>query len=145
MVRCTESIQSHTPCKLRSRVPTIRFSRSLLQTALLQNFPTPCFSLTPKLNVQEYFFPKEESMAHERQRRWAKSVNVKSRHSRHNSATSNPLTGSDTETASTHLGSAGPAPPSSVFASAGSGGLRNSLQLDDGSPVASPDGVFAVL
>lgn len=95
--------------------------------------------------VQEYFFPKEEAAANERQRKWAKSVNARSRHSRQNSAASNPGTSSDTETGSTQPGSTGPAPPSSVFAMAASAAPRNSLQLEEASPVTSPDGMVLAM
>ena len=89
---------------------------------------------------QEYFFPKEELAVNERQRKWVKSVNARSRHSRQSSAASNP--GSDTEIS--QQTSSGPAPPSSVFAAAAllaSTQQRPSLLLEERSPSqTSPDG-----
>ena len=73
-------------------------------------------------------------------------MNARSRHSRQNSAASNPGTNSDTETSSTQPGSTGPAPPNSVFAMAASGAPRSSLQLEEAkSPVTSPDSQLAAL
>lgn len=71
--------------------------------------------------MQEYFFPKEELAVNDRQRRWAKTVEPqpqKGRHSRRNSAASNPGMGSDSEAGVGGTQPPGPAPPSSVFASA---------------------------
>ena len=62
--------------------------------------------------AQEYFFPKEDTTSvAERQKKWVKSVEPKTRHSRRGSAASNPGASSDGE-------AGGPLAPASAFAAA---------------------------
>ena len=64
------------------------------------------------VRAQDYFFPKEDTTSvTERQKKWVKSVEPKTRHSRRGSAASNPGASSDGE-------AGGPLAPASAFAAA---------------------------
>ena len=82
--------------------------------------------------AQEYFFPKEDTTSvAERQKKWVKSVEPRTRHSRRGSAASNPGASSDGE-------AGGPLAPASAFAAATGGPDAAMAASASSSPGAPP-------